>query len=146
MTWRLVRIETRDKNTIMVTNRLVAESPILNFSYPNPVARILDLLYFSVEHDIATIQRVLEAAIADVPEITNDPAPQALYRGNKEGGAEFSLRYYVRDYGARDIATENVWKAVLAGLERAGLHHIFPRRYVEVQTFSPDSAAAAEDA
>lgn len=145
MTWRLVRIETRDKDTIHVTNRLVAESPIRNFSYPNPFVRIWDLFYFSVGHDVATIQRVLEAAIADVPEITKDPAPQALYRGNKEGGAEFSLRYCVRDYGAKDIATENVWKAVLAGLESAGLHHVFPMRYVEVQAFSPDSAAA-EDA
>jgi len=143
MTWRLIRIETSDNNTINVTNRVAADLPIRNFSYPNSVVRIRELLYFSVGHDIAAIQRTLEAAIADVPEITRDPAPTAIYRGNKEGGAEFSLRYYVRDYGAKDKATENVWKAVVAGLERAGLHHTFPRRQVEVQGFSPAGAAAA---
>lgn len=148
MTWRLVQIETRDKNIINVTNRVVADSPIRNFSYPNSVIRIKELFYFPVGHDIATIQRTLVAAIADVPEITRNPAPAALYRGNKEGGAEFSLRYYVRDYGAKDKATENVWKAVIAALAKAGLHHTFPRRQVEVQSSSPagPAAAAAEDA
>lgn len=145
MTWWLVRIETRDRNTINVPNRVVAESPIRNFSYPNPVVRIWELLYFPAGNDIATIQRVLETAIADVPEITRDPSPQALFRGNKEGGAEFSLRYYVRDYGAKDIATENVWKAVVASLERAGLRHTFPRRQVDVQSVSPAALAAAAE-
>ncbi len=137
MTWRMVQIETTDKNIINVTNRVVADSPIRNFSYPNSVMRIKDMIYFPVGHDIATIQQVLVAAIANVPEITRDPAPSALFRGNKEGAAEFILRYFVRDYGAKDKATENVWKAVLAGLEKAGLHHAFPSRQVDVRNFSP---------
>lgn len=135
MTWRLVRIETSDQHTIHVTNRVVAESPIRNFSYPNSVVRVNELIYFPLGRDIAAIQRALETAIADVPDIATDPAPSALYRGNKEGAAEFSLRYYVRDYGGKDEATENVWKAVLAALERAGLQHSFPRRQIE--TFDP---------
>jgi small-conductance mechanosensitive channel len=145
MTWRLVRLETRDKNTIHITNRIVADSPIRNFSFPNSVVRIIELIYFSVGQDIPKIQKILEESIRDIPEITRTPAPQALYLGNRDGGAQFSLRYFLYDYGARDFAIEKSWKAVLENLDKAGLRHTFPLRQVEVVTSDRARLGAAAE-
>lgn len=132
MTWRMVRIETRDKVVLNVPNRTVADNPIRNFSYPNRAVRISEAIFFPQTEDPKLIQDLLREAIAGVAGTVSEPAPSVLYRGAKDGVAEYSLRYYVDDYQKKDIATENVWKNVIDRVSRSEVKIAFPRRIVEL--------------
>ncbi|MBI3707048.1 MAG: mechanosensitive ion channel [Proteobacteria bacterium] len=142
MTWRLVRIENRDRNVINVPNRVVADSPIKNFSRPSGVSRISDVIYFAQSADPVVVQEILIEAIRKAKCVIAKPAPSALYRGAKDGVAEYAMRYYINDYKLKDDATENVWKSVVEHVTRANLQIELPRRQVEIWREIPPATPA----
>lgn len=132
MTWRLVRIETRDRNVINVPNRVVADAPIQNFSRPYAITRITDIVCFAQSENPVVIQDMLTNALKEAEFVLALPAPSALYRGAKDGIGDYQLRYFIDDYRLRDDATESVWKCVLAHAARANLRIEVRRQNVEV--------------
>lgn len=132
-TWRLVRIETRDRNIINVPNRLAADAPIQNFSHPNHAVRLTEPVHFAQHDDSPMVQGLLVEAIAAAAGVLAEPAPSALYRGAKDGVAEYSMRYYVDDYADRDAVTENVWRSVTERLARAGVALAFKRTAIDLR-------------
>jgi potassium efflux system protein len=149
MTWRMVRIETKDRMVLNVPNRSVADQSIRNFSHPNNTVRISEAIYFPQGEDPSRVQAVLTAAIAAAEGALAEPKPAALYRGVKDSVCEYTMRYYIDDYGQKDAVTESVWKNVLAHVARSPLAMAFPRRIVEVRGDEarddpPALAAAAE--
>ena len=134
MTWRMVRIETKDRVVLNVPNRSVADQPVRNFSHPNNAVRISEAIYFPQSEDPTLIQEVLIGAIGAAQGALADPKPTALYRGAKDGVCEYSMRYYVADYGLKDNVTERVWKNVIEQIARSKFKIAFPRRLVEIQS------------
>jgi potassium efflux system protein len=150
MTWRMVRIETKDRVMLNVPNRSVADQPVRNFSYPNHAVRISEAIYFPQSDDPTLIQDVLTKAIGAAQGALADPKPTALYRGAKDGVCEYTMRYYIDDYGLKDNVTERVWKNVIEQIARSKFKIAFPRRIVEIGTGEmpplPHGAAIAETA
>jgi branched-chain amino acid transport system substrate-binding protein len=134
MTWRMVRIETKDRVVLNVPNRSVADQPVRNFSHPNRAVRISEAIYFPQSDDPALIQDLLTRAIAAAHGVLADPKPAALYRGAKDGVCEYTMRYYIDDYGLKDNVTERVWKNVVEQIARSKFKIAFPRRIVEIET------------
>lgn len=132
MTWRMVRVETRDKIVLNIPNRMAADHTVRNFSHPNAAVRITETIYFPQSDDPRVVQELLDKALAAVTGIAADPKPYALFRGAKDGVSEYSMRYYVEDYKDKDTATENVWKSVLDHIARSQIKIAFPRRYLEI--------------
>ncbi len=132
MTWRMVSLRHRSHYTLVVTNRVVADQPIKNFSYPSRVVRITDLIYFDVHVDPAVLQPVLESALPPVSGVLAQPAPSVLFSGFRELGGEYSLRYFIDDYAERDRIAEQVWRAVVDAVRQRGLPLSAPRRHIQV--------------
>ncbi len=143
MTWRMVRIETKDRNVLNIPNRSVADQSIRNFSHPNNAVRISEAIYFLQGDDPALVQDVLIAAIAGVEGALAEPKPTALYRGVKDGVSEYAMRYYIDDYGLKDNVTERVWKNVIEQIARSPFSISFPRRIVELQGDAASSLSLA---
>lgn len=145
MTWRMVRVETKDRVVLNVPNRSVADQPVRNFSHPNHAVRISEAIYFPQSDDPTLIQDVLTKAIAAAQGALADPKPAALYRGAKEGVCEYTMRYYIDDYGLKDNVTERVWKNVIEQIARSNFKIAFPRRLIEIEAgeISPLPHAAA---
>jgi branched-chain amino acid transport system substrate-binding protein len=142
MTWRMVRIETRDRIVLNVPNRAVADQPVRNFSHPNRAVRITEAIYFPQEADPTAVQALLREAVAGAEGVLRDPAASVLYRGAKEGVSEYSLRFYIDDYKDKDNVIEAVWKSVLDGVARSKVRIAFPRRYLEISS-EPVAARAS---
>ena len=142
MTWRMVQIETRDRDVLNVPNRTVADQSIRNFTYPNRAVRITEAIHFSQSENPKLIQDLLREAVGNAPEVLADPAPFVLYRGAKDGVAEYYLRYFIGDYKDKDIATENVWKNVIDRIASSDFKIAFPRRIVELSAESVSIAKA----
>lgn len=143
MTWRLVSLRNRSHYTLTLTNRMVADLPIKNFSYPSRVVRITDLIYFDEQADPALVQPVLEGSLSAVPGVLPSPEPSVLFTGMREAGAEYSFRYFIDDYAARDRIAERVWKAVVAAVRRRDLPVSPPRHQIQMSA-APWPGTAAE--
>jgi potassium efflux system protein len=108
-TWRMVRVETRDRMVLCIPNRSAADQTVHNYSYPNRTVRISDMISFPQSEDPTVIQQLLVRAIADTPGILSDPVPSVLYRG----ASQYSIRFYIDDYKNKDTATGDVWKSII---------------------------------
>jgi small-conductance mechanosensitive channel len=105
MTWRLVRIETRDHHMISIPNRVVADASVYNFSHPRSTVRVSETIYLpplAEGADPGAIERRLIETVAACPGVLPEPPPSAQYRGNRAGVADYRLRYVVADYRHRD--------------------------------------------
>ncbi len=132
MTWRLVRIQTRQRNVINVPNRVVADAAIRNFSRPSRINRIDDAVYFDLDADPVFIQEMLIDAMRNARGVLTSPAPFVFFFGAKQGLGEYWLRYFIDNYQARDDITEIVWKGIVDRALRAGLRIQPPLRQVEM--------------
>lgn len=111
MTWRLVRIETRDHHTINIPNRMVADASVYNFSHPRRTVRVLETIYLPPLPDGADpgdIEQRLVEAVLQCPDVLAAPPPLAQYRGNRSGVADYRLRYVIGDYRHRDEVKDMV--------------------------------------
>lgn len=134
MTWRMVKVETRDRIVLNIPNRSVADNTVHNFSPPDGTVGINEPIYFPQREDARAIQQLLHRALADAPGVAAAPRPYVLYRGAKDGVSEYSLRYYIDDYEDRETVTENVWKCVIDHVARSEFVIAFPRRYLAVHS------------
>lgn len=131
MTWRLVRLELRDRTVVHLTNRQCAESPIKNFSFPNDRVRMAEDIYFPRGSDQERVKKVIRQAIADVPTVLAEPAPNAVFMSARDGVDHYSMRFYIRQYDIRRRIVEQVWRSVTAHLARADMPIAQPRRVVD---------------
>jgi small-conductance mechanosensitive channel len=140
MTWRLVRIENADLVVLSVTNRMVADSPIRNFTYPNRIVRVSEMIYFDQKDDPIAIQQLLARAMQAAQGVVPKPRVHALYRGAHDGVAQYEMRYFVDDWEWKGLITERVWKNVLDEVRAAGRGIAIPTRRIELAA-EPVSAA-----
>ncbi len=105
MTWRLVRIETRDHHTLNIPNRMVADASVYNFNHPRRTVRVSETIYLPAlpeGADPAAVEQRLIDAVSQCPGVLAAPPPIAQYRGNRSGVADYRLRYVIGDYRHRD--------------------------------------------
>ncbi|BBK36377.1 hypothetical protein STAQ_14550 [Allostella sp. ATCC 35155] len=131
MTWRLVRLEMRDRTVVHLTNRQCAELPVKNFSFPNDRVRMAEDIYFPRGFDQERIKAVVRRAIAKVPTVLAEPAPNAVFMAVRDGVDHYSMRFYIRQYELRRRIVEQVWRAVTAELAHEGMAIAQPRQIVD---------------
>jgi small-conductance mechanosensitive channel len=111
MTWRLVRIETRDRHTISIPNRVVADSSVFNFSHPQQTVRVTETISLPAAPggaDTAAVERQLVEMVVQCPGVLAAPPPLAQFRGNRSGLTDYRLSYFTADYRHRDEIKEAV--------------------------------------
>lgn len=143
MTWRLVRLEMRDRSIVNLTNRMCADAPIKNFSHPNDKIRLSEDIYFPRGTDQEQVKKVIRQAIAAVPTVLAEPKPNAVFMSVRDGVDYYAMRFYIREYNIRRRIVEQVWRSVTAHLDGAGMPIAQPRRVVDQYEGQPAQADPA---
>jgi potassium efflux system protein len=146
MTWRLVRLELRDRTVVHLTNRQCADLPVKNFSFPNNHVRMAEDIFFPRGADQARIKKVIRQAISEVPTVLADPLPNAVFMGVRDGVDHYSMRFYIREYNLRRRIVEQVWLAVAKHLAREDMPIAQPRQVVDQHTRQPETPPDASPA
>ena len=131
-TWRLVRIKMRDKTLVNVTNRIVAERPVKNFSFPNDHVKSAETVYISQNVDPFEFEKLMIAALKQSGIVLDDPAPNVLFRHAADGLAEYGVSYAIDNYGDRVIIADKVWKLIHATLKSNGIPFGISERRLEL--------------
>jgi len=123
ITWRTVRIKSRNGFTISVPNGQASEWPIHNYT-AGKVTRLSYNLNVDVDADPRLVEEVLMGALLKSDNIVKEPKPAVRYNGTVDGyndwGGQFSIQYWISNYSMREQIASAVWDNVWAELEQAG--------------------------
>jgi small-conductance mechanosensitive channel/CRP-like cAMP-binding protein len=140
VTWRTTRLLTKENNTLVVPNSILAQSVIMNYSLPDPVGRLTVecTLDFAIPSDRAT--RVLLAGVhgAFGGGILEDPSPSVRVGKVTALGVVYEAKFWIR---ANEVspakATDRVLQSCLEHLRIAGLSPAYPKEDI-FQTQVPE--------
>ncbi len=131
-TWRTVRIRTRDKTVMNITNRIVAERPVKNFSHQLHGVRQSELIAVSNVLEPAVVEAVLIKALMASGLVLADPGPNVLFKRVYEGLSEFGVSYSIANYAERVIIADKIWKIIHATLRDNKIAFGLAERRLEV--------------
>lgn len=124
ITWRTVRVKSRNGFTISVPNGQASEWPVHNFT-AGKVTRLHFNLNIDPDVDPRGVEDVLMKALLKSDNLVKEPKPAVRYNGTVDGyndwGGQFTIQYWIANYSMREQIASDVWDNVWDELEKAGL-------------------------
>lgn len=117
ITWRTSRIRTLSNNTVMIPNKKLAQSEVVNYSVPQPEMGISVVLRAPFGADPDRVERVLmeeaQKAVTELPGLVEGQKPSVGFNPG-ESWVEFSLNFtvkrFVDQYAVQDAMRRRVFK------------------------------------
>src|SRR5260370_18689538 len=134
--WRSTRPRLLQNTILLVPNKRVPESVILNYGLPGPFLALVIAVKVGYKSDPEQVERVLaeEAATAakEVPCLLAEPAPFArLIPGFGESSLDFSLVCQIASFVDQYLVQHELRKRILRRLRAEGIEMPYPTRTVE---------------
>jgi small-conductance mechanosensitive channel len=101
ISWRATTLLGFADEFILIPNRVIAQSQLLNFSHFYKPARLNQMFRFHFDVSIDIARLALLEGIANIPEILKDPSPRTLITEVTESWITIKVFYSLKDYGTR---------------------------------------------
>lgn len=115
ITWRSVRIVTRELNEITVPNSAIGKDRILNFSSPNRLFGFKVTIGFSLDAPPSVVKDMLRTTALETPGIVANPAPDPRTLEFAASAVTYELRVFIEDYDnftdVRNDLMSRIWYA-----------------------------------
>lgn len=121
ITWRATTMLGFLDETITVSNRVMAQAQISNYSVSRkPFCRSV---IFKVPYgtDVARVRTLLVESIDPIPEVRRVPEPFAIISEATESWIAVKLVYFIADYGRQYLIADEVISRALQALESEGV-------------------------
>ncbi len=127
ITWRATKIRTFNNNVILLPNSVLARERLDVFPRDRLNGRVLSV---GIDYNVppATVISVLTQAAGHVEGVSREIPCFARVASFGESSVEYEIKYYTRDYSARDRMDADVRKAIWYSLRRNNISIPFPIR------------------
>lgn len=127
VTWRATRVRTFNNNTVIFPNSLLARERLEVFPRQRVNGRVLSI---GIDYNVppATVIDILTRAASYVDGVSREIPCFARVAVFGDSSVVYEIKYYTRDYSARDRIDADVRKAVWYALRRNGISIPFPIR------------------
>jgi small-conductance mechanosensitive channel len=116
VSWRATTLMGFADELILIPNRLIASSQLINFSHLQKPARLNQMFRFRFDANVALARKCLLDGLASVPEVLNEPAPRTLITEVTESWITLKVFYSLKDYGTRyrtgDVVITNILEQI----------------------------------
>ena len=133
ITWRTARVRTLSGNTVMVPNKKLAQSVVVNYSLPGPEMAITLTVRVSYRADWDAVEALLmeegKKAVSEVPGLVEGQVPLVAFNP-LESWVEFGLSFSVRGFLDQYSVQNEVRKRIYRRLRKEGIEAPFPARTV----------------
>jgi CRP-like cAMP-binding protein len=128
--WRATHFLTNDRVEVIVPNGVLARAVVRNFSRPTRVVREETevALPYSVSPERA--RSLALGAIRGLDGILTEPEAHVVVLGFNDAGVRYGVRWFLSDYGRRELLDSAVRQRVLYALKRADIDIPYPHRSV----------------
>jgi small-conductance mechanosensitive channel/CRP-like cAMP-binding protein len=120
----------REGDAIIIPNNMVAHNQIQNHSRPFERFASSIEVEASYSHPPLEVRRILIESARAVEGVLPSPAPISYTQAYKESGIEYKLKFWIRDFGRRDIIESEVRSYVWYAFQRHGISIPFPQRVI----------------
>ncbi|HEV8659491.1 MAG TPA: mechanosensitive ion channel family protein [Thermoanaerobaculia bacterium] len=127
VTWRATRIRTFNNNVVILPNSLLARERLEVFPRDRVNGRVLSV---GIDYNVppATVINTLTQAASHVDGVSREIPCFARVASFGDSSVVYEIKYYTRDYSARDRIDADVRKAVWYSLRRNNISIPFPIR------------------
>jgi small-conductance mechanosensitive channel/CRP-like cAMP-binding protein len=127
VSWRATKLRGYNNQTIILPNSVIARERLEVFPRENLNARALQ---FGIDYHIApaTVIGILTQAASHVEGVAREMKCFARVSGFTDSAVLYEIKYFMRDYSARDRIDADIRKAVWYALKRNAIPFAFPVR------------------
>jgi small-conductance mechanosensitive channel len=106
----------------IIPNEMLLTQRVDNFSLTQSSVALQSTLTVSVDSDVEHVQAVLCQAALQVPQVLQDPPPQAYFTGFTQDGLVMTLHLWVADLQlGKQVVLSEVHKHAWAAMKKAGI-------------------------
>jgi small-conductance mechanosensitive channel len=133
---QVIRINTRytilrglDGAEAVIPNEMLVNNPVQNYSLTDRRNRLSTLILVAYQAEIDPILRLMEEAVADLPRVCRNPAPQALLQRFALEGMEIEVGFWMTDpENGRGNLLSDVNRAIWNALQQHGVQVPYLKR------------------
>jgi len=129
---RSTRIRQFDGNALVVPNKDMASSRIINYALPNERAAIRQTIGVAYGTDIEKAKRVLLDTLKAHPEVLEDPAPGVWFTTFNASSLDLFMSAWVESYNDRFRVMDELNVAILRAFRENRIEIPYPQRDVHV--------------
>lgn len=126
ITWRSVRIVTRELNEITIPNSAIGKDRILNYSSPSQVFGFKITIGFSYDLPPSLVKEMLRTTALDTPGILAVPAPDPRTLEFAASAVTYELRVFIDEYEQLTDVRNDLMSRVWYAARRAGMSIPYP--------------------
>ncbi len=130
---RTTKIRTRDNRLVMIPNSTIGNSPVVNYSFPDPRYRIQIEVGIGYGQDIDEIRRVITEAVRNIDGVLKDKPVDALFLEFGETNMLFRIRWWIDSYIDTRRMFDTVNQALYTALAGAGIEMPFTTYDVNIK-------------
>jgi len=130
ITWRSVRIVTRELNEVTIPNSAIGKDRILNYSSPSRLHGFKVSVGFSYDAPPSLVKEMLRTTALETPGIATTPAPDARTIDFAASSITYELRVFIDDYELLTDVRNDLMSRIWYGARRAGIQIPYPIRTV----------------
>lgn len=125
---RTTRILTLDNTVIVVPNKELANSRIVNHVFPTPRVTLRLRVGVAYDSDLSAVKAVLNGILAENQRVLEDPAPNIFFTDFGDSSLNLLIVCWIEDFKNRFAVMDELNTEIKARFERAGIVIPFPRR------------------
>lgn len=129
---RSTRIRQFDGNALVVPNKDMASTRVINLAQPTAQAAIRQTISLSLETDIDLAKRILLDVMQAHPDVLDDPAPGVWFTKFNGPALDLFMSCWVETYTIRTRVTDELNSQILRALREHGIALAIPRQEVFV--------------
>jgi len=143
ITWRAVKVRTRDGNEVIIPNGELAKSALVNYSEPASPTRIYVEVGASYEDAPNTVRAVMLEAMRREPLVLKVPVPHVHLVEFAGSSVNYRAYFWIEGLPQDEEAKDRVRTAIYYAFKRHGISIPFP---IQVQYNAETPAAGPSDA
>lgn len=129
---RTTKILKLDNTVIVVPNKELANSRIINYVYPTPQVNIRLKIGVAYDSELSAVKSILSEILSKNPMVMNDPAPGIYFTDFGESSLNLLIICWVEDFKDRFTVIDELNIAIKEKFEKAGIVIPYPRRDISL--------------
>jgi small-conductance mechanosensitive channel/CRP-like cAMP-binding protein len=126
ITWRAVKVRTREGNEVIIPNGELAKSALVNFSEPTSPTRIFVEVGASYDDAPNTVRAVMLEALRQEPLVLKVPAPHVHLVEFAGSSVNYQAHFWIERLSLDEVAKDRVRTAIYYAFKRRGISIPFP--------------------
>jgi small-conductance mechanosensitive channel len=143
-TWRATRLWTRTNGYIVIPNAVIAREPIINYTQPNGYHGCIIKVGVAYQTPPEKVRQTILQVLDETPDVLKDPEPSVWLTEYADSSINFTIRFFIVDYGEFQNMMSNVMYRVWYAFKREGISIPFPIRDIRIKEKIPGEQTERE--